>query len=84
VSFEDVSVLVMDQFFGCQHGLPGIDSGRKAALENGGFVPGNGVHGKVTDSRTLCRKREKGNCCNTAKACGNISGPEKSGNQRLR
>src|SRR5271155_2524523 len=58
MSFEDISVVIMDLFGSDQRGLPRVDAGGKAAFQHGSLVPGDRMQGKVSDPGTLRREGE--------------------------
>ena len=58
VRFEDVRIVVVNQLGGDQRRLPGIDTGGKAPLQHGSFIPRHRMQRKITDAGALSRKRE--------------------------
>src|ERR1700680_608490 len=58
ICVEYVSVVVMNEIGGDNDRLLGSDSGREAAFEDTGFIPGDRLHSGVGNTGTLRRERE--------------------------
>src|ERR1700680_5039802 len=58
IRVEDVGVVIVNQIGGYDYRFFRSDSGREAAFEDAGFIPGDRLHGGIRDARTLRRERK--------------------------